>query len=463
MAEAQAIHAAVCAQLAARFGDRATTSIDVRRQHAVNAFGHTANQPADIVVFVDSEDEVVEIVRLCRDTRTPIIPFGTGTSFEGQTNAPLGGVCIDTSRMNAVKAVNAEDLDCVVQPGVTRKQLNAYLRDTGLHFPIDPGADASLGGMTATRASGTNAVRYGTMKDNVLSVRVVLPDGSVVRTASRARKSSAGYDLTRLMVGSEGTLGVFTEITLRLHPVPEGVSAGVCSFPSIRHACDAAIAALQAGLTIGRVELLDKALVRAINAYSKLDLPETPLLLFEFSGAESQVAEQAAQFAAIAESFGGHDVKWTVRAEERTRLWQARHDAFLAAMALRPGTSPVTTDVCVPISRLAECVEATNEDVEAGGFVAVVGGHIGDGNFHVTLLIDSADARETSAVDAFMDALVKRAIDMDGTCTGEHGIGQNKNDYLLREFDPAGVAAMRAIKNALDPLNIMNPGKILPA
>jgi len=453
MAEAQAIHAAVCAQLAARFGDRATTSIDVRRQH----------EPADIVVFVESEDEVVEIVRLCRDTRTPIIPFGTGTSFEGQTNAPLGGVCIDTSRMNAVKAVNVEDLDCVVQPGVTRKQLNAYLRDTGLHFPIDPGADASLGGMTATRASGTNAVRYGTMKDNVLSVRVVLPDGSVVRTASRARKSSAGYDLTRLMVGSEGTLGVFTEITLRLHPVPEGVSAGVCSFPSIRHACDAAIAALQAGLTIGRVELLDKALVRAINAYSKLDLPETPLLLFEFSGAESQVAEQAAQFAAIAEGFGGHDVKWTVRAEERTRLWQARHDAFLAAMALRPGTSPVTTDVCVPISRLAECVEATNEDVEAGGFVAVVGGHIGDGNFHVTLLIDSADARETSAVDAFMDALVKRAIDMDGTCTGEHGIGQNKNDYLLREFDPAGVAAMRAIKNALDPLNIMNPGKILPA
>ncbi|MFV0279908.1 MAG: FAD-binding oxidoreductase [Rhodoblastus sp.] len=455
--------AAVCAKLATRFGARATTNNDVRRQHAVNAFGHTANQPADIVVFVESEDEVVEIVKLCHATRTPIVPFGTGTSFEGQTNAPHGGVCIDVSRMNAILQVNADDLDCRVQPGVTRKQLNAYLRDMGLHFPIDPGADASLGGMTATRASGTNAVRYGTMKDNVLSVRVVLPDGSVMRSASRARKSSAGYDLTRLMVGSEGTLGVFTEITLRLHPIPEGISAGSCSFPSIRAACDAAIVALQAGLTIGRVELLDTALVRAVNAYSKLALPETPLLLFEFSGAESQVAEQAKQFAEIATDHGGGDFKWTTQTEERARLWQARHDAFLAALTLRPGAAPVTTDVCVPISRLAECVEATNADVQAAGFVAVVGGHIGDGNFHVTLLIDPASEQEMQAIDAFMDTLVKRAIDMDGTCTGEHGIGQNKNEYLVREFDAAGVAAMRAIKTALDPLNIMNPGKILPA
>ncbi len=451
----------VCETLKQRFGVRATTSADVRRQHATNSYAHGAEEPPDLVVFPGSETEIVEIVKLCHERRVPIIPFGTGTSFEGQTNAPFGGVCVDTSRIQ--KAVNASDLDCVVEPGVTRKQLNVYLRDTGLMFPIDPGADASIGGMTATRASGTNAVRYGTMKDNVLSVRIVLPDGSVMRTASRARKSSAGYDLTRLMVGSEGTLGVITEITLKLHPIPEATSAGICSFPTIRHACDAAITALQSGLTIGRVELLVEALIRALNAYSKLDLPETPLLLFEFSGSNSFVSEQAEHFVAIAKGFQGYGVKWTTQTEERNRLWQARHDAFIAALALRPGASPVTTDVCVPISKLAECVEGTNAEVVAAGFTAVVGGHVGDGNFHVTLLIDFKKEAEAAALHVFMDNLVKRAIAMDGTCTGEHGIGQNKTGYLEREFDASGLAAMRSIKAAFDPLGIMNPGKILPS
>ena len=454
--------AAVCTILKERFGARATSSVDVRRQHATNSYAHGAAEPPDIVLYPESEAEIVEIVKLCNARLVPIIPFGAGTSFEGQTNAPFGGVCIDVSRMNAIKVVNADDLDCVVEPGVTRKQLNLHLRDLGLLFPIDPGADASIGGMTATRASGTNAVRYGTMKDNVLSVRIVLPDGSVMRTASRARKSSAGYDLTRLMVGSEGTLGVITEVTLKLHPIPEAISAGICSFPTIRHACDTAIAALQSGLTIGRVELLDEALVRALNAYSKLDLPQTPLLLFEFSGSNSSVTEQTAQFVEIAGDFKGYDFTWTTQTEERNRLWQARHDAFIGALALRPGASPVTTDVCVPISRLAECVEATNAEVVATGFTAVIGGHVGDGNFHVTLLIDFNNEQEVSALRVFMDNLVKRAIAMDGTCTGEHGIGQNKTGYLEREFDASGVLAMRAIKASFDRLGIMNPGKILP-
>lgn len=456
-----ALNPTVSAALKTRFGERVTFGLDARVQHSTGSISMERASLPDVVVFAESETEIITIVKLCAEHRVPIIPFGAGTSFEGQTNAPFGGVCVDISRMNAIKTVNVEDFDCVVEPGVTRKQLNAYLRDKGLQFPVDPGADASIGGMTATRASGTNAVRYGTMKDNVLSVRAVLADGTIVRSASRARKSSAGYDLTRLMVGSEGTLGIFTEITLRLHPIPEMVSVGICSFPSVRHACDTAIVALQAGLQVGRVELLDKALVCAINAHSKLNLLPTPMLLFEFNGSDTAVSEQSKAFVEIAREFGGNGIQWSTKSEERTKLWQARHDAFLSAVALRPGTTPVTTDVCVPISMLADCVEETNQDVVAAGFMAVVGGHVGDGNFHVTIMIDFENPAETAALKIFMDRLIGRAIRMDGTCTGEHGIGENKISYLVREFDASGIGVMRAIKSALDPLGIMNPGKII--
>jgi len=450
-----------CATLLERYGARATANPTVRRQHA-NSLALGRCEPADVVVYPTTEAEIVDIVKLCADQRMPIIPFGTGTSFEGQTNAPYGGVCIDTSQMTKIISTHTEDQDCVVEPGVTRKQLNAHLRDTGLFFPVDPGADASIGGMVATRASGTNAVRYGTMKDSVLSLRAVLPDGSVIRSASRARKSSAGYDLTRLFVGSEGTLGLISEVTLKLQAIPVAISAGICSFPTVRHACDAAIAASQSGLTFGRIELLDGALVRACNSYSNLALPPQPLLLFEFSGSETMVTEQAEAFGAIATESRGTGIKWTTRSEERARLWQARHDAFHAAQALRPGATTITTDVCVPLSRLADCVELTSNELRSAAFTAVIGGHIGDGNFHVTLLIDPGNAAEIDAVHAFSDALVKRAIEMDGTCTGEHGIGQNKARYLKSEFGSSGLSVMRAIKSAIDPFAIMNPGKIFP-
>lgn len=450
----------IAAALRARFGDHVQTGLAMREQH-----GHTTtwivNQPPDIVVFPETTEEVAEIVRMCAAERVPIIPFGTGTSLEGHLNAPLGGVSVDTSRMKRVLAVHPEDLDCVIQPGVTRKGLNEHLRDTGLFFPIDPGADASLGGMVSTRASGTNAVRYGTMKDNVLALTVVTPQGEVVRTGSRARKSSAGYDLTRLFVGSEGTLGIVTEITLKLHGIPEAISAGICSFPNVKSACDAVIATIQTGLPIARIELLDEVQVRAVNLYSKLALPETPLLLFEFHGTDAGVTEQAQRFGEIAADNEGSGFEWTTKAEERTRLWQARHDVYWASLGLRPGAKGVSSDVCVPISRLAECLAETKADIEALGMVAPIAGHVGDGNFHVMPLVMTDDPAEMAMADGFMHRLVERALAMEGTCTGEHGVGQGKIKYLEGEHGGAALAMMRTLKRALDPDNIMNPGKIL--
>lgn len=450
----------VASILKQRFGERATTSGAVREQHG-NTLTWVENQPPDVVVFAETTEEVADIVKLCASQRVPVIPFGTGTSFEGHTNAPFGGVCIDLGRMNAVLAVHPEDLDCVVQPGVTRKALNEQLRDTGLFFPIDPGADASIGGMVGTRASGTNAVRYGTMKDNVLALTVVTPSGDVMRTSRRARKSSAGYDLTRLMVGSEGTLGVVTEITLKLHGAPEAISGGVCPFPTIGAACEAVIATIQTGIPVARIELIDEVQVRAVNAYSKLSLREEPQLFLEFHGSEAGVAEQASRFGEIATEFGGGPFEWTAQAEERTRLWQARHDAYWAAMAIKPGWKGFSTDVCVPISRLAECVEETKRDIMETGLIAPIVGHAGDGNFHVLPLVDSADDAAVAKAKAFAARLVERALAMEGTCTGEHGVGQAKMKYLEAEHGVVALDAMRAIKRALDPLNIMNPGKIV--
>ncbi len=450
----------IAATLKARFGEHVQTGLAMREQH-----GHTTtwivNQPPDIVVFPETTEEVAEIVRMCAAERVPIIPFGTGTSLEGHLNAPLGGVSVDTSRMKRVLAVHPEDLDCVLQPGVTRKELNEHLRDTGLFFPIDPGADASLGGMVSTRASGTNAVRYGTMKDNVLALTVVTPQGEIVRTGTRARKSSAGYDLTRLIIGSEGTLGIVTEITLKLHGIPEAISAGICSFPNVKTACDAVIATIQTGLPIARIELLDEVQVRAVNVYSKLTLPETPLLLFEFHGTDAGVTEQAQRFGEIAADNEGSGFEWTTKAEERTRLWQARHDVYWASLGLRPGAKGVSSDVCVPISRLAECLAETKADIEALGLVAPIAGHVGDGNFHVMPLVMTDDPAEMAMADGFMHRLVERALAMEGTCTGEHGVGQGKIKYLEGEHGGAALAMMRTLKRALDPDNIMNPGKIL--
>ncbi len=452
--------AAALESLRARFGDRFSTSASLREQHGNTTTWHE-NQPPDAVVFARSTDEVAEIVKLCAEHRVPVIPFGTGTSLEGQVNAPFGGVCIDMSQMDRVIAVNAEDLDCVIEPGITRKRLNEHLRDQGLFFPIDPGADASLGGMVSTRASGTNAVRYGTMKDSVLSLKAVMPDGRVIRTGTRARKSSAGYDLTRLLVGAEGTLGVVTEITLRLHGIPEAISAGVCQFDTLEGACNAVIATIQSGIPVARIELLDELQVKASVAYSKLSLDESkPALFLEFHGSEAGVREQAESFAAIAQEFGGGAFEWAREQEARTKLWQARHDAYWACVALRPGSKAVATDVCVPISRLAECIVETRHDIEAAGLVGPIVGHVGDGNFHVSLLVDMEDADEVSRASGFMGRLVERAIAMDGTCTGEHGVGHGKMKYLQAELGDA-VDFMRTIKVAIDPLNIMNPGKIV--
>ncbi len=383
----------VIAALAARFGNRLVTSQAVREQHA-----HTTtwldNQPPDAVVFPQTTDDVQQVVRLCAAERVPVIAFGTGTSLEGQVNAPRGGVSLDFRDMNRVVAVHAEDLDCVVEPGITRKQLNEHLRDQGVFFPIDPGADASLGGMAATRCSGTNAVRYGTMKDNVLSLKVVLANGEVMTTARRAKKSSAGYDLTRLIVGAEGTLGIITELTLRLSGIPEAIASGICPFPSVEAACNATILTIQSGIPVARIELLDALQVRACNMYSKLTLPETPMLFLEFHGTEASVAEQSERFGEIAQELGGGPFDWATRAEDRTRLWQARHDAYWAAQRLRPGTQALSSDVCVPISRLAECVVATQEDAAASRFIAPIVGHVGDGNFHMLLMVDRDDADE---------------------------------------------------------------------
>ena len=456
----EATVARVVAELHKRFGNRAVTSLAVREQHA-----HTTTwipvQAPDVVVYPQSTDEVVEIVKLCAAEKVPVIPFGVGTSLEGHLNAPFGGVSIDTSQMKAVVAVHPEDLDVVVQPGITRKELNEYLRDTGLFFPIDPGADATIGGMTATRASGTNAVRYGTMKDNVLALKVVSPQGEIIRTGSRAKKSSAGYDLTRLFVGSEGTLGVVTEITLRLSGIPEAISGGICSFPSVKAACDAVILTIQCGLPIARIELLDEVQVKGINAYSKLSLPETPLLLFEFHGTEAGVKEQAERFGEFAAECGGTGFKFSTDPEERSRLWQARHDVYWASLGLRPGAKGVASDVCVPISRLAECLAETKADIESSGMVAPIAGHVGDGNFHVMPLVMMDDPAEVERTEAFMHRLVERAMRMEGTCTGEHGVGSGKMKYLKAEHGEPALAMMRLLKTSIDPDGIMNPGKIV--
>jgi D-lactate dehydrogenase (cytochrome) len=399
-------------------------------------------------------------VRICIEHKVPVIPYGTGTSLEGHINAPSGGVSIDFRDMNHILAVHAEDLDCVVEPGVTRKQLNEHLRDQGLFFPIDPGADASIGGMSATRASGTNAVRYGTMKDNVLSLKVVLANGEIITTSRRAKKSSAGYDLTRLFVGSEGTLGVITEITVRLHGIPEAISGGICPFPSVDAACQAAIATIQSGIPVARIELLDEAQVKACNAYSKLTLPEQPMLFLEFHGTAAGVAEQSERFGEISGELGGGPFKWTTNTEERTKLWQARHDAYWAVLGLRPGARPFATDVCVPLSRLAECVAETQKDIASHGLIAPIAGHVGDGNFHCSPLIDMDNPQEVAAAKDFNTRLIERALAMEGTCTGEHGVGQGKMKYLKAEHGEA-LTVMRAIKQALDPQDLMNPGKIV--
>ncbi|UZE47989.1 FAD-binding protein [Rhodopseudomonas sp. P2A-2r] len=448
--------------LAARFGNRLVTSQAVREQH-----GHTTtwlpNQPPDAVVMAQETADIQDVVRICAANGVPVIAFGTGTSLEGQVNAAAGGVCIDLRDMNRILEVHAEDLDCVIQPGVTRKALNENLRDQGLFFPIDPGADASLGGMASTRASGTNAVRYGTMRDNVLALKVVRGDGEIIKTGTRAKKSSAGYDLTHLFVGAEGTLGIISELTIKLRGIPDTIAAASCSFATVAGACQATILAVQTGIPLARIELLNEAQVRCCNAYSKLTLPETPLLLLEFHGSEAEVAEQSKNFREIALECGGGDFTWTTRPEDRTKLWQARHDAYWSVKSLRPGSDVAATDVCVPISRLAECVTETEEDLARMNLVAPIVGHVGDGNFHCSMLCDRNDAEEVARAEAFMHRLVERAQAMGGTCTGEHGIGQGKQKYLKAELGVEALDAMRAIKLAMDPQNIFNPGKILPA
>ncbi|MCH8035931.1 MAG: FAD-binding protein [Proteobacteria bacterium] len=449
----------VVEELRALLGARLSTSDSVREQHGHDESYHPTHPP-DAVAFAESTEQVAEIVKVCARHRRPVIPFGTGTSLEGQVAALHGGISIDMGRMNQVLEVNAEDLDCQVQAGVTRKQLNTHLRDTGLFFPIDPGADASLGGMAATRASGTNAVRYGTMRENVLGLTVVLADGRVIRTGGRARKSAAGYDLTRLFVGSEGTLGVITEIRLRLYGIPEAVSAAVCSFETLKGAVDTVILTIQSGIPVARIELLDEVQMDALNKYSKFDYPVLPTLLFEFHGTERGVQEQAETVGGIAAEYGGGDFRWATKAEERNKLWQARHDSYYAALALRPGAKGWASDVCVPISRLAECILEAKRDIEESGLLAPIVGHAGDGNFHVCFIVDPDDAEEMAKSEALNERMVMRALAMGGTCTGEHGIGTGKMAFLQAEHGEA-VAVMRALKLALDPDNIMNPGKML--
>ena len=445
-------------RLKARFGERCSTAHAVREHHGRDVTFHEGLP--DGVVFCQSTSDVQDAVRICADEAVPMIPFGTGTSLEGHIAAIHGGITLDLSQMNQVLEVNAADLDCRVQAGVTRKQLNEYVRQDGLMFPIDPGADASLGGMASTRASGTNAVRYGTMRENVLGLTVVTPDGRAIRTGGRARKSSAGYDLTRLFVGSEGTLGIITEVQLKLYGVPEAMTAAVCSFESLAGAVDTVIQTIQLGIPVARIELLDEVQVRACNIYSKLALPELPLLMFEFHGTTAGAREQAEMVGEIAEANGGSGFRWAAKEEERRALWQARHDAYYAALALKPGAHAFATDVCVPISRLAECLLETKADIEASGAIAPIVGHVGDGNFHLVYLLDPSDPEDRRKADALNDRMVSRALALGGTCTGEHGIGMGKMDFLIAEHGEA-VALMRHIKKALDPQNLMNPGKIL--
>tara|TARA_Y100001934_G_C12383107_1_gene793749 strand:+ start:6568 stop:7953 length:1386 start_codon:yes stop_codon:yes gene_type:complete len=447
------------AVLKQQLGERLSTVAAVRERHGQDESYHAVHAP-DAVVFPRTTEEVAKIVRVCAGHGTPVIPFGVGTSLEGHVVALHGGVCIDLSEMNEIVRVSAEDMDVTVQAGVRRKQLNEHLRDTGLFFPIDPGADATIGGMTATRASGTNAVRYGTMRENVLALTVVTSDGRIINTARRARKSAAGYDLTRMFVGSEGTLGVITEVTLRLYGIPEAMSAAVCSFPGMNAAIDTVIGTIQMGIPVARIELLDELQMKACNLYSDLDYPEAPTLFLEFHGSEASVAEQAETVQMIATENGAGDFQWATRTEDRNRLWQARHDAAYAALALRPGAKMWATDVCVPISRLAECILETQQDISESFLTAPLVGHVGDGNFHLVFLFDPDDEREMAEVERLNERLVLRSLALDGTCTGEHGVGTGKLNYLIAEHGGA-VSLMREIKKAMDPENIMNPGKII--
>jgi D-lactate dehydrogenase (cytochrome) len=460
-AGARAIEAASDA-LKRLLGSRANDSAAVREHHSHGESYHVHAAP-DIVCFPHTTDEVAEILRISAAHRVPVIPFGAGTSLEGHVNAIHGGITIDLREMNNVLRVSAEDLDATVEAGVTRLQLNKALRNTGLTFPVDPGADCTIGGMAATRASGTTAVRYGTMRENVLGLTVVLADGQIIRTGTRARKSAAGYDLTRLFVGSEGTLGVITDVTVRLHPLPEAVSAAVCAFDSMQGAVETVIATIQLGVPVARIELLDETQMEGVNRYSKTSYAVAPTLFFEFhSDSERHVADQAETVQAIAAERGGHRFEWATRLEDRERLWQARHDALYAALALRPGGSPWTTDVCVPISRLAECILETKQDNREASFPIALVGHAGDGNFHLVYVLDPDNPAELEQARRLNDRMVMRALAMGGTCSGEHGVGYGKMKYLDAEHGPA-LDVMRTIKRALDPDNRMNPGKMIQA
>ena len=453
------IPAALIDALKSRFSARCSTALAVREQHGRDESSFEAPPPA-AVVFAQSTQDVVDAVKLAGKFNVPVIPFGVGTSLEGHLLAVQGGISIDVSGMNQVLSINAEDLTVTVQPGVTRKQLNEAVKSTGLFFPIDPGADATLGGMSATRASGTNAVRYGTMRENVLALEVVTASGEIIRTGTRARKSSAGYDLTRLLVGSEGTLGVITEVTVKLYPLPEAISAAICSFPSIEAAVRCTIQIIQLGIPIARVELIDGKTMRMVNAYAKLALREEPLLLMEFHGSPASVKEQAEMVQEIASEFGGNAFEWATTPEERTRLWTARHNAYFAAIQSKPGCRAISTDTCVPISRLADCLLDSVTEADASGIPYFLLGHVGDGNFHFGYLIDPAKPEEREIAEKLNHSLVARALRLGGTCTGEHGIGLHKMDFLIAETGVGAIDMMRSIKRALDPQNIMNPGKI---
>jgi D-lactate dehydrogenase (cytochrome) len=447
-------------ELRAMLGERASTSRSVREQHGRGESWHPLQAP-DIVCFAQTTEEVSKIVRLCAARKTPVIAFGTGTSLEGQVQAVKGGVCIDLSGMDRIVEVNNEDLDCLVEAGVTRRQLNHYLRDTGLFFPVDPGADTSIGGMTATRASGTNAVRYGTMRENVLGLTVVTASGKIIKTGTRARKSAAGYDLTHLLVGSEGTLGIITEIRLRLYGLTEAISAAIVNFPDVRSAAEATIQTIQMGIPVARIELVDRAYMKAINAYSKTDYAELDTLFLEFHGTRDGVAEQVRLFDEISQDFGASGFQWAQKEEDRQKLWRARHDAYYAGLAVHPGYRGYVTDVCVPISRLADCITETQADIAESGLFAPVIGHVGDGNFHTTIFIDPEDESMFDRALELDRRMVRRAQAMGGTCTGEHGIGIGKLKHMRNEHGDGAIEMMQAIKTALDPDNIMNPGKIV--
>ncbi len=453
------IPAALIDALKSRFSAQCSTALAVREQHGRDESSFEAPPPA-AVVFAQSTQDVVDAVKLAGKFNVPVIPFGVGTSLEGHLLAVQGGISIDVSGMNQVLSINAEDLTVTVQPGVTRKQLNEAVKSTGLFFPIDPGADATLGGMSATRASGTNAVRYGTMRENVLALEVVTASGEIIRTGTRARKSSAGYDLTRLLVGYEGTMGVITEVTVKLYPLPEAISAAICSFPSIEAAVRCTIQIIQLGIPIARVELIDGKTMRMVNAYAKLALREEPLLLMEFHGSPASVKEQAEMVQEIASEFGGNAFEWATTPEERTRLWTARHNAYFAAIQSKPGCRAISTDTCVPISRLADCLLDSVTEADASGIPYFLLGHVGDGNFHFGYLIDPAKPEEREIAEKLNHSLVARALRLGGTCTGEHGIGLHKMDFLIAETGVGAIDMMRSIKRALDPQNIMNPGKI---